>query len=179
MSIQLIILIFSAFLFLGIYFFLWPKYQNFNNLKLMLKQKEIDLQNKENYFSELSQISQKLNKEYNQEISKLDLAFPISFSVFEIMLLLKKESSENGLILEKLDITPPSNIKKETLEIQEIPIKISLSGSYSSIKNFLSSLQKNARFFNIQSISLSPGKKEEKGERELFKIDLIMKVYSY
>lgn len=179
---NLIIFILLIFLVLGTIFIWWPKYQDFSALNLKIKEKETELQNKEEYFSDLSQLSRKLKEEYSSEIAKIDLALPTDFSVFELLILLKKESSQNGLILEKFDIgsIPSLGASKEPLEVREIPINISLFGSYSALKNFLSSLQKNTRIFDVKSISFSSSKKEEeKKEGEIFNFNLTIKTYSY
>lgn len=179
---NLITFIFLILLVLGTIFIWWPKYQDFDALKLKVEAKKRELQNKEEYFSDLFQFSKKLKEEYGSEIAKIDLALPSDLSVFELLTLLRMESSRNGLILGKFDIgsIPSLEGSKETLKIREIPINISLLGSYSAFKNFLSSLQKSARFFNIQSISFSPVKKEEeKKEGETFNFNLTIKTYSY
>lgn len=181
---NLITFIFLILLVLGTIFIWWPKYQDFTALQLKVETKKRELQSKEEYFSNLFQLSKKLKEEYGSEIAKIDLALPTDFSVFELLALLRMESSRNGLILGKFDIgsIPSLEGSRERLEMREIPINISLLGSYSAFKNFLSSLQKSARFFNIQSISFSPVKEEEKkeeGERETFNFNLTIKTYSY
>jgi len=155
-------------LIFGGYFIWWPEYQKFSALRLKIQEKE-------KYLADLSQTSLLLKEKYSSEMAKIDLALPAEFSIFQIMSLLKKESSQNGLILEDLEVTKlerienkpemKSKVPENKLQAREIPLTISLSGSYSGLKSFISSLQQSNRFFDIQSISFSSPYKEEKEKK--------------
>jgi len=156
----------------GAVFFLWPKYKDFNNLRLSVQDKKAELANKEKYFSELNDISQKL-KEYNSELQKINASLPATATVPELVDFLAKKSSENGLILEKVILDKISPLEQDS-QIQKISLSISLSGFYPGLKNFLSSLQKNSRLVEIDSILFS-----EPQAGKTFTIDLRVKAYSY
>ena len=215
---NLIIFILLAILILGAIFIWLPKYQDFDVLRFKVKEREIELRHKKEYFSDLFQTSQKL-KEYSAELAKIDSALPTEPSILDLLRFLEKESAQNGLILTDFnfgDITPvkedrplgtppleapplgapplgfpplgeifPRQVEaqEERIQLQEVSIKCSLSGSYPGFKNFLSALQKSARLFEVESISFSSAQeKEEKKEKEaeeMLDFDLEIKAYSY
>jgi len=165
-----------ALLVIGGYFLWWPKYQDFKikNTELRLKGEEIG--EKEQYLHKLKSYSESL-AEYANEISKIETALPIEPSKPSLFNFLLKTSSENGLILDSLDI---GNIKKTFSQgerIKEIPLSVSVSGSYPAFKNFLSTLYRNSRLFEIDFISFSSPTETERGE--VFTFNVAMRTYAY
>ena len=166
------IILISLLLILGMIFFWWPKYQEFGDLRMKMKERKTELENKDKYFSELSQLSEKL-KEYSSELAVVDSALPKTFGVPDAFNLLEKECSQNGLVLEKVNLENVSPIEKES-KIIRIPLGFSVSGTYPAFKNFLQSIQKNARLIEVESISFSS---PQKGN--VFSFELIIRVHSY
>lgn len=153
--------------------FLWlPKLQDFLDLRAELEKKEIELKQKEDYFAKLNSLSKQL-EEYPEELAKIDSALPIDPSIPALFNFIQKVSSENGLILEKLDLGQISSSKKKT-GVKEISFSISVSGSYPAFKNFLSAIYQNARLIDTDSIKFS----SPEGEG-LFIFDLTLATYSY
>jgi len=148
-------------------FLLWPGYLKFQNLQAQIKNKEVELQYKGEYYKELSSLQEKLNN-YQEEFSKIDSALP-SFYNF-----LQKVASENGLVLESIGTFSTKNLAEKT-DIKETSLNsVKLVGSYSSFKNFLTALEKNSRMISIEDISFSTPQ-----EGESFDFDITMKIYSY
>jgi len=162
----------SFLVLLAIIFLWWPKYQEFSDARIKLRERKIELENKDKYFAELSQLAQKL-QEYSSQLALLDAALPQQFGAPDLLDLLSKESSQNGLVLQKVDLGDVSPLEKES-EIFKLPVSFSVSGTYPSFKSFLQALQKNARFIEIESISFSS---PQKGD--VFSFDLIIRVHSY
>ncbi len=158
-------------LILGAIFFWWPKYQEFNNLRLEIKEKEKELQHKENYFSELKNLSLKL-KEYSSELSLVDTALPVEPLVADFLNFLEKEIIRSGLILKNLNLIGISPLKEESA-IKKISVSLSVSGSYDAFKNFLSVLQNNSRLIEVESVSFAGQ------EKEIFSFDLTIRTHSY
>ena len=182
------LLISGIFLIISLVFGLtlvWPKYQDFIDLRKKIEGKKIELKTQANYFEDLQKISKELKK-YQSQISKIDSALPEKISLPEVLNFLQKISSQSGLLLKNispktiaLEVTKPGEeeITEETKiikgpEIKETKINLSLTGDYPSFKNFLSLLEKSARLFEIESISLS-------SDKEGLNFDLKIKVYSY
>jgi Tfp pilus assembly protein PilO len=138
----------------------WPEYQKIKSLTLKIEEVDFTLKNQEDYFSYLNDLSDKIKKEYETKISLIDYAFPKDPNLPLLYDFMIKTCSQNGLILTSL-----SNSVIEPSENQaqgEILLNFQVSGSYNSLKNLISSLEKSARIFNIESINFSsPAKKDQ------------------
>lgn len=167
------------FVVLGGYFFWWPEYQNFQNLRLMLENKKVQLEQAEEYLSELEALFDRL-KGYGDELAKVDSALPLDPSIPALFNFIQKTSSENGLILKEMTLTKSSlEEATEKEEVQKIPFSVVVSGSYSGFKNFLSALYKNARIIEVNSVDFSsPSTPEEEGI-DLFVFSLGLETHSY
>jgi len=150
-------------------FLLYPKYQDWAGLRNQIKEKENELQTKEQYLSDLSNASQGL-KEYQEELSVIDAALPSSSSLPALFNFLQGAASQNGLIVKKTSFS--SDINPQGLKETKIDLK--LAGVYSGLKSFVSALEKSARMIELESVSFST---PEKGE--IFDFDLKVKVFSY
>lgn len=152
-------------------FFGLPKYREFSDTRLELKEKKAELENTKKYFSELETLSDSL-KASAPELAKIDSALPQEPSIPDLLNFLQKVSSQNGLILEKFDLNRIS--PEEKSNVKNISLNLSLQGSYQSFKNFLFSLQRNSRLVEAESIRFSSLEKSG-----LFTFNLSVKTYSY
>lgn len=154
--------------------FLWPKYQNFTNLQIQLKNKEDEFKNRNEYYQDLFFLSEKL-KEFETEISNIDSALPsdVSAAALSFHNYLPKVASENGVILKSMGSFSVSTLSGKG-NIQVISIPIEVSGSYTSLKNFLTVLEKSARIIEVTSISFSSPQEEE-----FFGFQLSLQTHSY
>lgn len=170
-----IILIITGFFLFTIIFgvgFLWPKYQEIKVLKKNIEQNEIELRQEEQYFSNLSQIKREL-EQYQEELSKIDSALPDSPSLPSFLNFIQETSSQSGLILKGMSPFTLS-ISEKNPDIREIRMSLTVGGSYSSFKDFLSFLEKSARIITVENISFS-GEKEDTP----FTFNLKIKTQSY
>jgi len=157
----------------------FPKYQNLNLLQSKVKEKEATLQSEKEYFSNLSDISEKLKK-YEESLSKINSALAAEPGLPALFNFLQTAASQNGLVLKKIAPTLPSSLKEELVkegwspEIRETGINLTVAGYYPSFKNFLSTLEKTARMIELESISFSAS--EEAGPIDF---NLRIKIYSY
>ena len=169
----LVSLILFALTILIAIFFLWPNYLKFQNLQAQIENKEQDLKNREEYYKELASLSEQL-KEYQEELSKIDFTLSTDPSLISLLRFFQKAASENGLILKSIgnfstkSLTENPGIKETTLS------SLKLAGSYSSLKSFLITLEKNSRIIEVDSISFSAPK-----EGEIFDFELSIKTYSH
>lgn len=163
---------------LGGYFFWWPKYQEFSAKKQELESKDRATKQREEYLVGLENLSKKL-LERQQEVFKVETALPSQPSVAALFNFLNKASSENGLIVENTDIGQLYNLGETGQGIQNMPFEMSFSGSYSSFKNFLSSIYFNSRLIEVSSIKFFSPEKPEKEKGNLFTFDLKLQAHSY
>ena len=141
-------------------------------MKLELERKEAEIKQKEEYFANLEVLSEKLEG-YSEELAKIDSAFLVEPPVPTLFDFIQKASSENGLVLESLTlagISPLANV----VGTKKISLSASVSGSYTALKNFLTTIYNTARLTEVESIGFSFPE-----ERGLFTFDLALESYFY
>ena len=169
--ISLTIISFFLALTLGL-FLVYPQYQELRLVQMRIREKNHELESKENYLSELRQVSEEI-KEHEDKLLLISSALPADVSLPALFSFLQKTSSQNGLALRSLQyggssLSPESEIKENRISFQAI-------GSYASFKNFIQSLERSARLIEVDSISFS-SPEEELGP---FTFSVTIKVYSY
>lgn len=199
--------------FLGGYYFWTPEYNKFEDSKLRLEAKKEKIASAEEHFAQLRSLSRKL-EEHQEEVEKIDAALPVEFSISALFNFIQKNSSQNGLILEEINLeesslsglgktAPVKNaspvkqvpqqqdaeqegaLEESKNDIMEIPFSISVFGSYSGFKDFISAIYKSARIIEVDSINFSSEFNEEAKEmgavegRDLFIFDLRLKTHHY
>jgi len=181
-----LIFILLCFLFIiSIGFFLiWPEYQKLSTLQLEIKAGETELEYIEEYFSKLQQLSQELQN-YESQLTKLSLSLlpDSSLTVVSLINFTQRASSQNGLILKKIEsftitLLKPSTtspgVSQPQTKIKEISFGFEVSGSYSALRNFLNTLERSVKIIEVENISFSFAEKEE---IPTFKLKI--KTYSY
>lgn len=168
---------------LGGYFLCWPKYQEFKGKKVEIETKNEEIRKKEEYLLNLGILSDKLST-YKEQLSKIDSALPKDPSVAALFNFLQKTSSESGLILTDIDVSGlfPLEDSAQVQEssggrIQKMSFSVSVNGSYSAFKNFLSVVYRNSRLIEVKSISFSSF--EERKDLFDFNINLETQSYAY
>jgi len=169
-----IILLAVAALGFGI---LWPNYQELQEIQAVTREKESELKSLEDYFSSLEKTAKEV-KSYPESLAKIDASLPPDPSVSSLFLFLQKKASENGLILKEVggfSISPSIDNPK----VKEVVISINLTGSYDSLKNFLSVIEEADRLIDVENIGFSYSQGKETGSQNLFKFDLELKTHSF
>ncbi len=89
----------------------------------------------------------------------------------------KLDNAQGNIVIQEGEMT--DSLKK--YDFKSAIVKISLRGSYSSFKNFLTAVEKNLRITDIVSVDFSEDSlsKETEAETEIEKIEGIKKIYSY
>lgn len=170
---QIPLSIFCFLVSLGILFLgTLPLSDQLRNLNLEIEKRNLEIRYKEDYFSDLREITEKLEK-HQESLAKINSALPEIFSAPNFFNYLQKVSSESGFVLKDMKFSE-SSFLEEKPEIQKHPFSLCLAGSYSGLKNFLSNLEKSARFIEVESISFSSPKEEE-----IFEFDLKINTHSY
>ena len=182
-------------LFLGIYF-VQPKYQKLSDIKIEIQKKEKELQARKELLANLNELSKKLER-YEEPISKISSSLPSHPSFPSLFNFLQKISKECGLTLESVGGVSTGPLRDSTVQdsnvqssnqdssiqdsnvpnpvVQQHSISLSLSGTYSSLKNFLSVLEKNSRIIEVKNISFSaPGE-----PLSPFSFGITIKTHSY
>jgi Tfp pilus assembly protein PilO len=150
---------------------LWPKFQELQAIQSDIEKEKAEIQLKKEYVLMLDDVMAGL--ESNREgISKIRTALPVNPSVPSLFNYLQRTASSSGLVL--TEISPFTVSLSGTITgLRETVFTIKASGSYSSFKNFISTLEKSARLIEVEGISLSSD------PEELFSFNLKLKTFSY
>ncbi len=156
-----------------------PKYRSFQNLLAVLGTKETELQAKNAYFVEITETYKEL-MQYQDVLQKIDAGLPSKFSPAELINFVYKKTIENGVSLKGIGIIRSSEVGTGT-NVNEITLPLELNGTYSSLKNFLSSLEKSARLVEIENVSFSVAMPslENPQVTSSYPFNITIKVYSY
>lgn len=178
------ILFFFSFIFL--IYFLLPKYSDFRKLEKEVWQKENFWQKKEVYFSNLKKTIQSLEEDEKESLEKINTALPNQLSIAALLNFFEKKTLETGLFLEGFTVgtvqsitgpeekTPESEEKIKPQKKQAL-FSLKLSGSFSSLENFVREIERSARIIEIEKASL---KIPSSNKGESLEILLAVKVYS-
>jgi Tfp pilus assembly protein PilO len=180
------------FIFLGIvvilamgFFLIWPKYQKFEKLKTDLENKELELRYSQEHFEKNQKLLEDL-EEYQDQISKIDLALPndSSFAAISLINFLGSTSYQNGLNLKNLksfsivEPKPPAQAAgapaQPPSKVKEILVDFEVSGSYPALKNFINALENSAKLIEVENLTL-----EIKEKEEMPTFNLKIKTFSY
>lgn len=167
-----ILIFFFLILVLGIGF-VWPRYQDLVILEKMIEEKRMEIATKDQNIENLKKTKETLIKNYQAQLAKVNSALPSDPNLATLLDFFQKVSSQQGLVL--VEISPFLSRSSEEIEgLKETEFSLILSGDYSSLKNFLSAVEKSARLIEVEKISfLNP---EKEGSLD---IELKIKVHSY
>lgn len=194
-------IIFLAVALSMIFFLVMPKYRESVSLQKELQEKQIRYRDLSLYYDKVSKIVLSL-EDRKDVLQKIDSALPFNFSVAPLVYFFHKKGVENGLIVNSINLsysTPTTSSKdkdkdqnkeKEAEEnflekkVKSVNFTINILGNYQGLKNFLRSLEKSARLFQVNTVSfssLSPGQATSSPENEsrLYNFKLEMKTYTY
>lgn len=189
----LIIVILFAVIMLSFYF-VFPKYESLNKSQLELAQKKAEYYAQVEYYSEIKKRYDEI-KEREGEIKIIDEALPKTTDFGQLIYYLQKKAGESGLILKNLSLSQLAAGKT----VKDIVFSLNVSGDYFSLENFIVSLERSARLFEISRISFgsvvqkaeqeSTGNEESQGQSTpvvaqfqnsgIFNFNIEVKTYSY
>jgi len=160
--------------FLEVVYFILPQYSDFKLLRSKISQKESLIQERNIYFSNLEEASNKLEK-YAESLEKINSALPLRMSPASLLSFLQEKASESGLAVGSMGIIKAQEVgaEEETAGIKESYFSLSVVGTLSSLENFLKVIENSSRMIEVENISLTT---TEEGS---LAITLRLKVHSY
>lgn len=148
-----------------------PQYREFRILKIQVLEKELELSRREEYLSQLSFLSNKLEN-HLPELAKIDSALPQEPNLPSVFEFLQETCSQNGLVFKEVGVFS-TNIAKKLTNIKETTIEFQVSGTIESFMNFLKILEKSARLIEVSNVSF-----EQPEQGDIFLFNITIKVYS-
>ena len=144
-----------------VFLFVIPKYQQTLSLQTDLDKQQAQYNNQSNYYEKLSRLLSDIESRPDA-LKKIENALPNNPFLAPIVSFLQKKAKENELIVESIVFSQAHQSAygqavaiKSNKEVKNITFTVLLSGTYKSLKNFLASLDKSARLFEINTISFS------------------------
>jgi len=141
-AIILFIVLLSAF------FFVVPQYKNLKSLQIDLGQKNAEYIAKFDYYAQIKKNYDDIQKR-KADIQKIDDALPKNPNFGQLIYYFQKKAGESGLVLKTISLSQSSSAGG----INNLTFSLGISGDYVSLENFMISLEKSARLFEISSIS--------------------------
>jgi len=168
-----------------VFLFALPQYEESKELQAKVAEKNAEYNGKSIYYQKISDLMLELeNKQV--ALKKVESALPIDFSIASVAYFLQKKASESGLIIKSFNFsdTVSPNSAEQNKAIKDISFNIDLAGNYQGLKNFLYSLEKSSRIFEINTISfasLAPPQTGQpvKNPLPVYNFKLEIKTHSY
>jgi|SRR3989344_923190 len=194
--ISLVIALIVLFLFVA------PKFRESSDLQAKLLTKQSEYSGKSMYYEKLSDIFLDIDKR-KDVLQKVDDALPSNVSFSSLTYFLQKTASESGLIIKSITFLeiPASGYSQSSPtsqdqslssnsinnQVKDITFTIEISGNYQGLKNFLSSLEKSSRLFEMDTISFSTASAEQstqgqpklENQSQTYGFNLTVKTHSY
>ena len=173
-----------------IFLFIIPKYQESGDLQANLAQKQAEYDGQSDYYMKIFELLKSI-RDRKDALGKINSALPSDISFASLIYFLQEKGVENGLAVKSIifsqnspetyrQVLPAESDKR----VKNIMFNINLSGSYQSLKNFLSSLEKSVRLFQIDAISFIStqslqGTKKSQNQLQIHDFNLEVKTYTY
>jgi Tfp pilus assembly protein PilO len=167
----LLIIIFFAISILMVVFLAWPRYEEFQILEKEITQKKEELQSQESYYEQVSRASNELAKHKNV-LAVVESAIPDDHSLPELLNFVQKAASKVGLVVKQ--VAPFSVASEIDTEIETTRINLDIEGDYIDLKEFLTIIEKSARFIETNKVGFSFPEEED-----VFNFAVTLTVYHY
>ena len=152
---RIIIGVIAIFIAVFGYFVLFPQYEKLKEVELINIEKEKKLSYSEEYFSKIKELAIELEN-YEEEMSKIDIILSDTVSLPNIYKYFQDTSSRAGVIL--TDLIPTGDLSGNagtSGTIKEFKINVSVVGSQSAFRNFLSIVEQSSLIIDIENIAFS------------------------
>lgn len=136
---------------IGVVFLVWPEYQEYSALRAQVQVRETRLENGERRLAELKSVQQEIAL-HQEDFAKADEAVPRDAGLPVPYEHIQQIAASSGLVLLSIE----GEYSKELLdEVDALVFRVELAGSYEGLKNFLDSVQRSARIFNVRTLDVS------------------------
>ena len=114
--------------------------------------------------------AQALYLSVEERLPVLDAAIPSGPDTIYVLKIIEKSATDTGVVVRSISVTEvPETLSAipsfEALSRTDLTMTVSLAGDYTSIKNFVSTLQSSQRTFVIDSVVF--GTSESRGDKQL------------
>ncbi|NLT93961.1 MAG: type 4a pilus biogenesis protein PilO [Clostridia bacterium] len=154
-------LVFIAVFFIAVFVYYFYYLSPFLDEYMVLKETEMKKQEKLDHLNQTQQEQEVLKRkieEYKGEIARLENILPSSMRLPEIIVSLEEMAKTSGVQLEEMFFSSfgkeIGEEKDQSREYLEIPIQLTVSGTYENELKFLKLLEDSPRIYKVNNISV-------------------------
>ncbi len=176
-----------------VFLFVWPKYHEFGVAKMVLAKTQAEFNGGSAYYAQISEIIKEI-QDRKEVLDKISSALPKEASVAPLIYFFQQKAAETGLLIRS--ITFSNNVPSSAASaggkvangtgkktVKDMAFSLDLVGNYQGLKNFLTSLEKSARLFEVDAITLVPlqvqGASGAKNKVQTYSFKLQVKTHTY
>jgi len=142
-----------------IFFLVAPEYNTFKKLQTELGQKIAEYDAEFDYYAHITKTYFDLQSRPD-DIQKIDDALPENTDIGATVYFLQQTAKANGLIVKNLFLSksaPASSNNNPNISggVKNMVFSMELVGDYAALENFIISLEKSSRIFEVTNISFS------------------------
>jgi len=140
-----------------VFFLVTPEYKLFKQLQQQLGEKRAEYRAQFDYYNAIAETHAKL-QDHQEEIKKIDDALPRDVDLGKLVYSLQETAGISGLTVKNLSLSKSSQAapsQEMSATIKDLVFSMDLAGDYAALENFIISLEKSSRIFEISSISFS------------------------
>lgn len=173
-----------------VFLFVIPKYQELKVTTAALREKQGEYEGKSAYYEKIAILSKSIDSR-KEVLEKIDSALPSQVAFAPLVNFLQKKGAETGLVIKSITFSqtsdqasPKTNGAEAASKLKEIGFSMSILGNYQGLKNFLGSLERSARLFEVQTIAFSLQQASQKvlaqgAQLQTYNFKLDVKTHSY
>jgi hypothetical protein len=141
-----------------VFFLVLPEYNTFGALQTQLGEKKAEFNAEFDYYSAITKTYYDLQSR-KDDLAKIDDALPSPSAdpIFgKLIYFVQATAKENGLIVKNMSFSKSSSNAAETgvnSAVKDIVLSADLLGDYQPLENFIVSLEKSSRVFEVLNIS--------------------------
>lgn len=180
-----------------VFLFAVPKYNESKALQVKLVEKQAQYNGASAYHEKISTLLAGIEIR-KEALGKVDSALPLNASLATLVYFFQKKAAETGLMPKSINfaqispITARETIKSQensadttltTRTVRDVNFTLELLGNYQGLKDFIVTLEKSARLFEVNSIAFaslrSSGLIKGQGQIQTYSFRLAVKTHSY
>ena len=142
-----------------IFFTVLPKYNELTALQEDLIKKETEFKNRSVYYENILKSLRDVEKR-KDAVDKVNVALPEDFYLAPIVYFMEDRGSRAGMSVKSVSFSKSMQLEGSNASLQSavksVALTLVLLGDYQSFKNFLDSLEKSARLFEVENVNLAP-----------------------
>ena len=149
-----IVIIITLFVILVMIFYLvLPEYKAFGRLQVELGEKTAEYNAQVDYYATIESVYADLQG-HQEDIKQIDNALPTEANLGKLIYYIQDSAKGSGILIKSIFLSSPgggANSSKD--KAKELSFSVQIVGDYVSLYNFIVSLEKSARIFEITNIT--------------------------